>query len=148
VEALKELTLRDKLGEVQQVVSENRRRATRARANVSFLNVVPKYAFEAALIGGFLLVGAAAAMMGGTSQAVAAVTLFAATGFRMIPAMNAVQTSLTSASSAEVFVKDIIRELNVAETLSRVPTTAVDREELPVAEAARIARCSIPIPRI
>lgn len=131
VEALKEVTLRDKLGEAQEVVSESRRRATRARANVSFLNVVPKYAFEAALIGGFLLVGSAAAVMGGTAQAVAAVTLFAATGFRMVPAMNAVQTSLTSASSAEVFVKDVIRELKAGESLDLAPAKLVDREKLP-----------------
>src|SRR5690606_13450031 len=57
VEALKEVTLRNKLDGAGRVVTQNRRRSTRARANLSFLGAVPKYAYEAALIGGFLLIG-------------------------------------------------------------------------------------------
>lgn len=125
MDALKEVTLRGKLDEVGRVVSKNRQRATRARANLSFLGVVPKYAFEAALIGGFLLVGGASYLIGGAAQAVAAVTLFAATGFRMIPAMNAVQGGLLSASANEISAQDVIRELRAARALDAAEADAV-----------------------
>lgn len=130
VEALKELTLRGKLDEIGEVVSENRSFATRARANLSFLSIVPKYAFEAALIGGFLLIGGAAFATGGAAAAVVAVSLFAATGFRMIPAMNAVQSSFTSAVAAEVYAKDVIRELTRAPEIVMDPMSAADTETL------------------
>lgn len=114
VDALKEVTLRGKLEEVGRVVRSNRQRATRARANLSFLGAVPKYAFEAALIGGFLLVGGCSFLIGGSASAVASVALFAATGFRMIPAMNGVQGALSNASANEVFARDVIRELTAS----------------------------------
>ncbi len=56
VSALKEITLRDKAGEVAQVVHANRIHTTRARANISFLGAVPKFVIDSALIGGFVLV--------------------------------------------------------------------------------------------
>lgn len=111
MDALKEVTLRGKLEEVERVVSKNRQRATRARANLSFLGVIPKYAFDAALIGGFALVGGASYLINGPAAAVASVTLFAATGFRMIPAMNAVQGGLISASANEISAKEVIRDI-------------------------------------
>lgn len=116
VDALKEVTLRGKLDEVSRVVSYNRRRATRARANMSFLGIIPKYAYEAALIGGFFIIGGAAYLAGGVTAAVASITLFAATGFRMIPAMNGVQGALTSASANEIFARDVIKQLRMAES--------------------------------
>ena len=110
-DALKEVTLRGKLDEIGEVISASRANATRARANVSFINIVPKYAFEAALIGGFLVVGGTAFLAGGASEAVLAIALFAATGFRMIPAMTSIQTAFTTASANEVYARDVIREL-------------------------------------
>lgn len=133
VDALKEVTLRNKLDEVGRVISTNRVVATRARANISFLGIVPKYVLEAALIGGFLLVGAAAYIMGGDdgpAAAATAVALFAASGFRMIPAMTSVQGALTTASSNEISARDVItalRDYDVDEY-----SEAVDRGQLPV----------------
>lgn len=134
VEALKEVTLRGKLDEVGRVVSKNRARATRARANMSFLGIVPKYAFEAALIGGFLLIGASSYLMGGSAAAVGSVTLFAATGFRMIPAMNGVQGAITNASANLIFANDVVTQLRAARkrTLTSA-STVVDRDALPQA---------------
>ena len=133
VESLKEITLRDKIDEVGRVISRNRKRATRARANMAFLSVIPKYAFEAALIGGCLLVGGAAFLMSGPEAAVVSVSLFAATGFRMIPAMNAVQSSFNSASANEVYARDVIRFLKEAKAnRAESVAVAVDRTELPL----------------
>ena len=55
--ALKEITLRNKAGEVAAVVHANRIRTSRARANIQFFGIVPRYVLETALIGGFVLVG-------------------------------------------------------------------------------------------
>lgn len=132
VEAIKEVTLRNKLGEAGEVVSGYRKVATKARANMSFLGLVPRYAFEAALIGGFLLIGGASFLAGGLGSAVVSVSLFAATGFRMIPAMNNVQASFTNASANIVYAKDIIRELHRAEKGEKL--WATERSEDPFPE--------------
>ncbi|WP_440312465.1 ABC transporter ATP-binding protein [Leucobacter chromiireducens] len=137
VDALKEVTLRGKLDEVGRVVSKNRARATRARANMSFLGIVPKYAFEAALIGGFLLIGAASFALGGSAAAVASVTLFAATGFRMIPAMNGVQGAITNASANLFFARDVIAQLRASRAQKEKQATIVS-DPLPLPEAPRM----------
>lgn len=122
IDALKEVTLRNKLFEAGDMISRNRAISTRARANLAFITVVPRYVFEAALIGGFLVVGGTAYLFGGSAEAMFAISLFAATGFRMIPSMNAVQSSLTAASSNEIYVADVIRELSAR---SDDPTTKI-----------------------
>ncbi len=133
MDALKEITLRGKLDEVGDVISQNRARATRARANLSFLAILPKYTYEAALIGGFLLVGGAAYLTGGPEAAVVSIGLFAATGFRMIPALNAVQASFNSASATEAYAKDVIKYLRAAESGERaLESTREDTAVLPV----------------
>ena len=58
VGALKEVTLRNKLGEVAEVVANSRRESSRARSNIQFLAQVPRYVLESAIIGGFVIVGA------------------------------------------------------------------------------------------
>ncbi|WP_017793222.1 ABC transporter ATP-binding protein [Leucobacter salsicius] len=131
VDALKEVVLRGKLDEIGEVVTQNRRIATRARANMSFLGIVPKYAFEIVLIGGFLLVGGVAFAMGGAAQAVVAIALFAATGFRMIPAMNAVQGGFTLATANEVYARDVIRELRESRETGAGVVELVDTAEIP-----------------
>ncbi|QBE49422.1 ABC transporter ATP-binding protein [Leucobacter triazinivorans] len=131
VDALKEVVLRDKLDEIGRVVSKNRSVATRARANISFLGIVPKYAFESALIGGFLIIGGAAYLRGGFSEALVAISLFAASGFRMMPAMNAVQASFTSAAANQVYAQDVIRELTDLRSGTGIQEEHQDVAELP-----------------
>ena len=75
IDALKEITLRGKLSEVGKFISFNREKATTARARLAFLAVVPKYTFESALIGGFLLVGGVVYLVQGPATAVMAVGL-------------------------------------------------------------------------
>lgn len=131
IEALKEITLRGKLDEIGQVITENRKQSTLARANISFYGVVPKYMLEVTLIGGFALIGGSAFLMGGAAAAVVAVSLFAATGFRMIPAMNAVQSAIASAAASEVYARDVIKELTAARNGQHSGTIVVDSESLP-----------------
>lgn len=130
VDALKEVTLRGKLDEVGEVVNENRKVAVRARANISFLRVVPKYFMESALIVGFLLVGGVAWIGGGMQQALFAVALFGVTGFRMVPALNSIQGSFATAYANEIYAKDVVRELNKARA-QQADEIAEDTEVLP-----------------
>lgn len=131
VDALKEVTLRGKLGEISRVVSKDRLRATAARADMAYLSQVPKYAFETALIGGVLLVGGAAYLMGGLGGATVAIGLFAVTGFRVIPALNAIQSCMASASANEIYARDVIRELKQADTQPAAARVAEDSRRLP-----------------
>jgi len=120
VEALKELSLRNRLDQVSDVVTSYRRVSTLSRAKTSFLGVVPLASFESALVGGFLLVGGVNLALGGMSQAIASVVLFAATGFRLIPAVNAMQQSLVNASAAMPVAQDVLGDLTEAEARPRV----------------------------
>lgn len=126
VHALKELTLRDRLPQAREHVRDLRSRAIRGRANISFLSVVPKNVIEAALVGGLLIVGGVTLLVGGVEEAVVAVALFTATGFRMVPALSSVQTSLTSASANVVYARNVIDDIAAFQADTR--TDVVDEE--------------------
>lgn len=116
IDALKELSLRNRLGEVAHLVSKNRSHAVRARANISFLSIVPGFAFEAALIGGVILIGVASFLLrGGMEAALASVALFAATGFRLIPALTGMQAALVQAGQGLAMTRDVIGDLTSTE---------------------------------
>ncbi len=131
VDALKELSLRGKLGQVADVVTRNRQIAVRARANISFLGIIPLYAFEAALVGGFILVGIAGFFTGGASGALASVALFAATGFRLIPAINGLQSSIVQGNASSPAARDVIDDLNRLSKTEQDDFQRVDCEVLP-----------------
>lgn len=52
MQALKEITLRNKVAEVAEVVHYNRSFSTRARANTNFLGSLPGFVLNGALVGG------------------------------------------------------------------------------------------------
>jgi ABC-type multidrug transport system fused ATPase/permease subunit len=131
VGALKELTLQNKTQEIANVVSYNRKQAVRARADIAFFAIVPKYTFEIGLIGGFLVVGATSFFIGGAESTILSVSLFAATGFRMIPALYGIQTSLSSASASQVYAQDVINQLSTASGRSRPTEIKQDLKTIP-----------------
>ena len=137
VEALKELTLRGRLEQIQTVVGRHRQSAVNARASLSFLSIIPRYSYEAALIGGFLLVGGVGYVFGGgLTAAVVAVALFAAAGLRLIPAMTGVQSSVLSATVSVPWVRDVVDDLRGAETNATDALSGVDAANLPEAPQA------------
>lgn len=115
MEALKELSLRNRLSEVSDLVTNNRSRSVRARANGSFLGIVPGFAFEAALIGGVILIGGFSFWQGGLTAALSSVALFAATGFRLIPAITGIQGGIVQAVASTPSALDVIGDLMSAE---------------------------------
>ena len=114
VGALKEITLRNKAGEVAGVVHANRIHTTRARSNLSFLGAVPKFVLDAALVGGFLLVGGAAYAFGGMTEAIAAVALFGVAGFRLVPSLTGFQSIISTTSANVPQVRAVIGDIFAA----------------------------------
>jgi len=131
VEALKELTLRGRLEQIQVVVGRHRHGAVTARASLSFLSIIPRYSYEAALIGGFLLIGGTSYFLGGLSAAVVAVALFAAAGIRLIPALTGIQSSIITASASVPWVQDVVNDLRGTEANATDALGGIDAVNLP-----------------
>lgn len=113
--SLKEVTLRNKENEVGDVVRESRESSAQARANITFLGELPRFALEAGLVGGFVLIGGVGYFMGGTGQAVTAVGLFALAGFRVAPSVIRFQSVLSRMIAAAEFPRQVLIELESAE---------------------------------
>ena len=132
VAALKEITLRNMAPEVAKVVHDNRIHTTRARANISFLGTFPRFVLDSALIGGFLLVGGFAMVVGGPAQAISAVALFGVAGFRLVPSLTGFQAVLTQATSNVPHVRAVVSDINAAEgyiaRAERIGHEPLDRE--------------------
>lgn len=119
VGALKEVTLRNKIGEVTSIVRAERKKTAIARANIQFLTAVPRYVMEAALVGGFVIVGIAGYLIGGLVSAVTAISLFALAGFRMTPSIQRFQNISTLALSNIPIVNKLIDDIQEAARIPR-----------------------------
>jgi ABC-type bacteriocin/lantibiotic exporter with double-glycine peptidase domain len=135
VGALKEVTLRNKLDEIADVVLANRRQAIRARSNIRFLGQVPRYALDAGLIGGFLLVGVAGffitglpGAVGGLPGALTAVALFGLAGFRMAPSVVRFQAVVAGVTANAVHARAVLEEISRSETASAHLETRTHRD--------------------
>lgn len=130
VGALKEITLRDKASEVAAVVHSNRIHSTRARANIGFLGSVPRFVLDAALVGGFVLIGGVALLTGGPSAAVTSIALFGVAGFRLVPSLTSFQSIMSQTQSNIPHVRAVI--LDIAKSLAHIANAEkVGKQPLP-----------------
>lgn len=113
VAALKEITLRDKADEVSEVVAETRARTAQARANSNFLVAVPRFIFDSAIIGGFVVVGGAAylANSGDMNATISAVALFGIAGFRLVPSLTGFQAVVTRTVTSSPYVDRVVSDI-------------------------------------
>lgn len=130
VATLKEITLRGTTSGIEDAVHENRTKASRARAAVSFLSVVPRFVLESALIVGFALVGGIGWLTGGLTGAISAIALFAVAGFRIVPSLTRFQAILNQMHSNSSFAELVVEEIHKSETRA-LETLAADTAELP-----------------
>ena len=72
-------------------LNEQRRLLAVARGRVVFLGMLPRYFMELILAFGLALIAGATYAISGAESAVAAVTVFAAAGFRLLPIVNRIQ---------------------------------------------------------
>jgi len=126
--ALKEITLRDKADEVGDIVMQSRETAARSRSNIRFMGAVPKFVIDMALIGGFLLIGPVGYLIGGIETAMSSVAIFGLAGFKMVPALTAMQSQLTVVQSTLPYTETVMRDIKDAaefrkhaEKLGRTP---------------------------
>lgn len=126
VGALKEVTLRGQTDAVAKVVRENRWHVTRARANAQFLGQVPRYALDAGLVGGFLLVAGVGFLAAGPTGAVTAVALFGLAGFRLAPSIIRFQGVVNQVSVSRPHAERILEEIRRSEAASAGRTSRDD----------------------
>ncbi|MGA7203859.1 MAG: ABC transporter ATP-binding protein, partial [Specibacter sp.] len=131
VTALKEVTLRNKEGEVAEVVHANRIHTSRARANIQFLGIVPRYVLESALIGGFAVIGGVGYATGGAEQAMLSVSLFALAGFRMAPSLQRFQSIISQTSSSAPFAEVVVADIKTVEKFAGERKNDRSGEKLP-----------------
>lgn len=125
VAALKEITLRDKADEVSEVVRQTRERTAQARANSSFLAAVPRFIFDSAIIGGFIVVGGAAYLTnkGDMGATISAVALFGIAGFRLVPSLTGFQSVVTRTITSSPYVDRVIADIQASKVFLADPET-------------------------
>lgn len=128
VQALKEITLRDKAGEVAALVNQNRAVAVKARATIGFLGAIPKFVIDSAVIIGFLIIGAVGFATGGLAGAFSSIALFGIASFRMVPSMLQFQGVMTSTASTLPHARAVIRDIKAAEAYTATAEVIGDGE--------------------
>lgn len=135
VAALKEITLRDKAGEVADLVFSNRTRSARARANAAFLGNTPRFVLDASVVGGIVLVGGASYMFSGLNAAIASIAMFGIAAIRLVPSVTGFQGTLNQMNASLPHVDAIIWTITLsreyvrdAETIGREPIEGNPRE--------------------
>lgn len=116
IAAMKEVTLRNKEPEVADIVKQTRTSSARARSNIYFLSQLPRYALDAGLVGGFVVIGGVGLALGGIQQAIAAVALFALAGFRVAPSIIRFQSVLSTMIALAQFPRLVLAELKSTES--------------------------------
>ncbi|MBZ2196462.1 ABC transporter ATP-binding protein [Occultella gossypii] len=111
VHSLKEITLRGKGPEVAGVVRKVRLKSSQARANMSFLGVVPRYVLEAGLIGGLAIGGGVGYLQDGVTGALSAVALFGVAGFRIVPSLTRFQSIMAQTGASMPFAQQVLDEI-------------------------------------
>jgi ATP-binding cassette, subfamily B, bacterial PglK len=125
VASLKEITLRNKGAEVSALVQGVRLRSSQARANMSFLGVVPRYVLEAALVGGFALAAGVGSVGGeGLNGALSAVALFGVAGFRIVPSITRFQSIMAQTASSIPFAEKVISEIKRGQRYANIRESA------------------------
>lgn len=128
ITALKEITLRDKAEEVGRTVFAYQHEAAVSRSSIRFLGSVPRFVIDVALIGGVILVGGISYLSGGMSSAMAAVAVFGIGGYRMVPAITAIQALTNQMNSALPHAEAVVRDIRDAERYLAEAETIGTRE--------------------
>ncbi|MDO5663101.1 MAG: ABC transporter ATP-binding protein [Brachybacterium sp.] len=130
VQSLKEITLRDKVQEVEDVVLSERRRASQARADQVFLGAVPRYILEIALVGGFVLAAGIGFWQGGMTGAMATLALFGVAGFRLVPSLTRFQTIMGQTGASMAYANRVLEEIDRGQVYRASHTETLSGKEL------------------
>ncbi|WP_432484406.1 ABC transporter ATP-binding protein [Kineococcus esterisolvens] len=132
--ATKEITLRGRGEQLAGVARGVRARSARARGMAFFYSVGPRFVLEAALLGGFLVVGGVAVLTQGVTQAVSAIGLFAVAGFRVVPCLTRLQSVFATMHAHQPNAREVLdalRDTGAADGPAPSPGTAGGPDALP-----------------
>jgi ATP-binding cassette, subfamily B, bacterial PglK len=138
--ALKEITLADRAGEVQEQVHATRTRSSFARAGAIQISQIPRYVLETALVVGFALLGGVGYLTGGPAGAISAIGLFAVAGFRLIPSLTRMQAVQSSVNTSGSFARQIVQDIREGEQEMARQTAERPQHELPARAADIVLR--------
>lgn len=130
VHSLKEITLRDKAGQVKEVVLGIRQRASQARADQSFYGAAPRYILEIGLIGGLAIAALIGYWQGGMSGALASLALFGVAGFRLVPSLTRFQTIMGQTGANLPFAERVLKEVEDGHRHRSAHTASLSGTEL------------------
>lgn len=105
--ASKEIAVQGRIDDAIEGLEEPRRRAAAAYAKYTFLSNISRPFLEMALLGGALIVAGVNFFVGGPVAAISSVAIFGLAGFRLAPAISAIQTNLVALSVGAPFAADV-----------------------------------------
>lgn len=114
------------------LVGEVRHRGAASRAEVAYLNVLPRYFLESALVVGMAFVFAIQLPFTGFAGAISGLTLFAVTGFRLLPSMQRLQSSAALIKGGQPFGEQalkIMSDVDVALAAERLTEDEIESHE-------------------
>lgn len=88
------------------VLDKARKALSFARAKVAFFSFLPGYLTEATIAFGFLIIGGVSLIFEGPYGVFSSLALFAASGLRLLPAINRVQVSAMRIGSQESLIRE------------------------------------------
>ncbi|UYG15685.1 ATP-binding cassette domain-containing protein [Brachybacterium huguangmaarense] len=130
VQSLKEITLRDKAQEVEDVVLSVRRRASQSRADQTFLGSVPRYVLEIALVGGLAIAAGIGYAQNGMPGALTSLALFGVAGFRLVPSLTRFQTIMGQTGANMPYAERVLEEIRTGRAHRAAHTETLSGTEL------------------
>jgi len=100
IKSYREITVSSRRRQYAAQIQDSRWRASSAQADLQFLNLVPKYVFESALIVGAGLLAASQFLTSDATKAVAIIAVFLAAGSRVVPSMLRLQGAALAVRAA------------------------------------------------
>lgn len=129
LDASKELILRGSLGEAMSALLPVRTSAANSSARYGYLAGLPRPVLEMALLVGVFLVGFVNYVLGGWEACLSAIGLFGLAGFRLTPALSALQANLVSISVGKPYAMNVAEENIGKTTLGNFDHAAASSEE-------------------
>ncbi len=99
-------------------LEEKRRKLARARAQATFIESLPRYLLESMLVIGIGFVGSLTYFLRGIDQVVPSLTIFAVSGFRLLPSVNRIQGLILG-----LFIREDVARLGMRSLPANSPSS-------------------------
>lgn len=103
-------------GTIERHLESSRTRLAESRAKVSFLESLPRYFMESMLALGLVVISSVTILFRGSGSLTAALTVFGAAGFRLLPIVNRIQGIILGLLGREPVARLGLRKFDCVET--------------------------------